>query len=53
MLPFILLAGYGGGAWYTAKRVDRAYTGSGKWAVVALWPVLMVSSKRFRQNLRR
>ncbi|MGQ9838245.1 MAG: hypothetical protein ACUVRV_09840 [Cyanobacteriota bacterium] len=53
MWPFLFLLIYGGGVWYSARKADRIYSGSKKWVVSALWPVLLVSNQRFRQNLRR
>ncbi|MEN9203948.1 MAG: hypothetical protein Q6K80_07435 [Thermostichus sp. DG_1_6_bins_120] len=51
MWPVVFLAIYGGGVWYSARKADRIYSGSQKWVVSALWPLLLVSNRRFRQNL--
>jgi hypothetical protein len=53
MWPFLLFVIYGGGVWYSARKADRIYSGSQKWVVSALWPVLLASNRQFRQNLRR
>ncbi|ABD00140.1 hypothetical protein ACVW0Q_002203 [Thermostichus sp. MS-CIW-21] len=53
MWPFLLLAIYAGGVWYSARKADRIYSGSGKWAVSALWPLLLLTNRQFRQNWRR
>ncbi|MCJ2543937.1 hypothetical protein [Thermostichus vulcanus] len=53
MWPVLLLAIYGGGVWYSARKADRIYSGSQKWVVSALWPILLASNRQFRQNFRR
>ncbi|MFS8861199.1 hypothetical protein [Synechococcus sp. B60.1] len=53
MWPFLLLVIYAGGVWYSARKADRIYSGSGKWAVSALWPLLLLTNRQFRQNWRR
>lgn len=52
MLPLLLIA-YGGGIWYSSRKADRVYSGSGKWVVSLLWPYMLATNRQFRQNIRR
>lgn len=49
----LALVTYGGGVYVTAKRSQRVYSGSGRWAVAGLWPVMLALSPRFRRSLKQ
>ena len=53
MLPFLFLMIYGGGAWMASRKADRVYSGTQKWLLVSLWPLMLATNPRFRQNFRR
>lgn len=53
MVPFLLVALYGGGVWFSARKADRVYSGSGKWLMSLLWPYMLATNRQFRQNIRR
>lgn len=53
MLTFLALAIYGGGAWVASRKADRVYSGAQKWLLISLWPVMLATNTRFRQNFRR
>lgn len=53
MLTFLFLMIYSGGAWMASRKADRVYSGTQKWLLVSLWPLMLATNPRFRQNFRR
>lgn len=53
MLMVLAFLIYGGGAWVASRKADRIYSGTQKWLLVSLWPLMLATNSRFRQNFRR
>lgn len=51
-IAFLLIAIYVGGVVFFSKKTQATFTASGRWLVVAMWPVFLVLSPRFREKLK-
>ncbi|MBD1866374.1 hypothetical protein H6F88_26900 [Oculatella sp. FACHB-28] len=53
LLGFVLLAVYLGGVWKFWTGFHRTNFSQGKLYLAALWPVLLISNRSYRQNFNR
>jgi hypothetical protein len=53
LLVLLLLGVYGGGAWKFWAGFKRTNFSEGKVKLTLLWPLLLASSKSYRENFNR
>ncbi len=53
LLVLLLVSIYGGGAWKFWAGFNRTNFSEGKVKLTLLWPLLLASSKSYRQNFNR
>ncbi|MEY3297129.1 MAG: hypothetical protein RLZZ597_389 [Cyanobacteriota bacterium] len=53
LLVLLLLGVYGGGAWKFWSGFQRTNFSEGKVKLTLLWPLLLASSKSYRDNFNR
>ncbi len=53
LIAFLLLGGYGYGAWRFWKGFRRTNFSDGRLMLALLWPALVISNKAYRQNFRK
>jgi hypothetical protein len=49
-LEFMVLAVYGGGAWKFWNGFKKTNFSDGKVKLTALWPIMLLTSKSYREN---
>ncbi|WP_008317912.1 hypothetical protein [Leptolyngbya sp. PCC 6406] len=53
LIGIVLLIGYGVGAWRFWKGFHRTNFSGGRLTMTALWPILLVVNKSYRQNFNK
>jgi hypothetical protein len=53
LLFIIALAAWATGAWMFSRGAKRFYQNDQVWLLAALWPVLLLTNRQFRNNFQR